>query len=58
MKKITQKEIAAKLGLYVRTVAGVLNHEDTVKPENRMEVCYALLKSIRSGSKPPSDPYR
>ena len=45
MKKITQKEIAAKLGLHVRTVSRVLNHEDTVKPETRLKVVAELNRN-------------
>ena len=45
MKKITQKEIAAKLGLHVRTVSRVLNHEDTVKPETRQRVVAELNRN-------------
>lgn len=45
MKKITQKEIAAKLGLHVRTISRVLNHDDTVKPETRQRVVAELNRN-------------
>ena len=44
MKKTTQKEIAEKLGLHVRTVSRVLNHADSVKPETRQRVIGELNK--------------
>ena len=45
MKKITQKEIAAKLGLHVRTISRVLNHEDSVKEETRRRVVAELNRN-------------
>ena len=42
MKKITQKEIAEKLGLNVRTVSRVLSHSELVKPETRQRVVQEL----------------
>ena len=44
MKKTTQKAIADKLGLHVRTVSRVLNHADSVKPETRQRVIEELNK--------------
>lgn len=44
MKKTTQKEIADKLGLHVRTVSRVLNQADSVKPETRQRVIEELNK--------------
>ena len=42
MKKITQKEIAEKLGLNVRTISRVLSHSELVKPETRQKVVQEL----------------
>ena len=42
MKKITQKEIAEKLGLNVRTISRVLSHFDLVKSETRQKVVQEL----------------
>jgi DNA-binding LacI/PurR family transcriptional regulator len=42
MKKTTQKEIAEKLGLHVRTISRVLNHADSVKLETRQRVIEEL----------------
>lgn len=42
MKKTTQKEIAAKLGLHVRTISRVLSHSASVKPETRKRVIEEL----------------
>ncbi len=42
MKKTTQKEIADKLGLHVKTVSRVLNQADAVKPETRQRVVQEL----------------
>lgn len=44
MKKTTQKEIADKLGLHVRTVSRVLNNADSVKSETRQRVIEELNK--------------
>ena len=44
MKKTTQKAIADKLGLHVRTVSRVLNQADSVKPETRLRVIEELNK--------------
>ena len=45
MKRITQKEIAAKLGLHVRTVSRVLNSAESVKPATRQLVVQELNRN-------------